>query len=321
MFLTDFFYWKESHFNALPKKIVFQLRDLLLSHGCAIQKERGFHMNRALSLYIEQETQRVGTASAFPPSQPPNPSPFSLAIIADPLESQGATNIVQSACPTSAPLLQNQSGPVERSDSHQQRRSNPKPSDVPKLFSRDMRYSGDPRQPLRTLYASFKDACELSGISDDDHAIVMKLIQNFSLKDSALKYFISHIKNTATNPENALQILESQVLGHRAKRVNNEVWNDLSSDFVKQSRSFKKLSSTNDDILSDLINQISDMSDMRTSPGSDEIIMGKLISSVRSNAIFSVVCQNPPDKIEELKSVLRSCALEADRAGHPWWRF
>ncbi len=49
-------------------------------------------MNRALSLYIEQETRRVGTASAVPPSQPPNPSPSLLATVADPVESQGATN-------------------------------------------------------------------------------------------------------------------------------------------------------------------------------------------------------------------------------------
>ncbi len=40
--------------------------------------------------------------------------------------------------------------------------------------------------------------------------------------------------------------------------------------------------------------------------------MGKLLS-VRSNGIFSVVCQKPTDNIKGLKSALRSFALEADR--------
>ena len=59
---------------------------------------------------------------------------------------------------------------------------------------------------------------------------------------------------------------------------------------------------------------IADLSDTRAGTGSDNIVMAKTISAVRNVSMHGVICQNPPVTVQDLNSVLRACALEADRA-------
>ncbi len=76
----------------------------------------------------------------------------------------------------------------------------------------------------------------------------------------------------------------------------------------------KNLSVSNDDVLNNLFVQITNLSDMRTVPVSDDILIGKIISSMRDVLIFSVVCRNPPDELQALIAVLSRCVREAGRA-------
>ena len=83
-------------------------------------------------------------------------------------------------------------------------------------------------------------------------------------------------------------------LGNRAKRVNDEIWEELSYEFVKKKLSSENAPITHEAVLGHLLAQITDLSDIRTGPGSDNIIMAKTIAAVRNENIYSVVCQNPP---------------------------
>lgn len=93
-----------------------------------------------------------------------------------------------------------------------------------------------------------------------------------------------------------IDLLEVHFLGHRAKRVNDEIWDELMYNFVQQKRCSSGLSVEHGRVLSDLLEQISDFTDVRTVPGSDSFIIGKTISAVRNVDIFKVVCQNPPQE-------------------------
>ena len=83
---------------------------------------------------------------------------------------------------------------------------------------------------------------------------------------------------------------------------------------MKWKRTLHEKSVTFEDCLNDLLREIAELSDMRTGPGSDVVIMAKTISAVRDIETFAPVCRNPPADLQALNSSLRSCALEADRA-------
>lgn len=315
MFFCDFRHWNESHFSSLNKKTLVALRDVLLSKGLQIKKGSGFSMAKALMGFLE--TFKAGLPEIIPAldvssgvgatTQPPSPS---FVLVPRPTE----TMATRTGSPQDAHRSAIRNTPISHNDSHGSPRSRPRPSDVAKLFPKEMRYSGAPSEPLRRMYATFVDACELAGIEPDNSFLLLRLMQNVFLKDAALVYYMDRLKDSCKSADEAIENLEKHFLGQRAKRVNDEVWHELSFQFVKQSREMKGISISNDEVLNDLFVQITNLSDMRTGPGSDDIVCGKIISSVREVRIFAVVCQNPPEDLQSLMAVLRSCALEADRA-------
>lgn len=89
--------------------------------------------------------------------------------------------------------------------------------------------------------------------------------------------------------EEAVNKLESHFLDPRAERVNDEVWEELSFEFVKKKGLFLKKSTIHEAVLEDVINQISELADMRTGPASDSIIYAKTLSSVRGTDAFKEI--------------------------------
>lgn len=102
-------------------------------------------------------------------------------------------------------------------------------------------------------------------------------------------------------------------LDYRPKRVNDGIWNDLTLEFVKQKRSYKKLETSHEECLIELLSQITQLADMQTGPGSDVVIMTKTISSVRDVDAILHICRKPPGEFPSLNSVHLSCDLEAER--------
>lgn len=92
--------------------------------------------------------------------------------------------------------------------------------------------------------------------------------------------------------ERALFTLESHFLDMRARRVKNEVWDELTFLFVKQKRAYNQLSTTYEDVLKDLSTQIIELSDMRIGSHSDADTIAKTLSSVRGIPAFEGIFAN-----------------------------
>ncbi len=107
-----------------------------------------------------------------------------------------------------------------------------RPSDISKIFGRELRYSGGPKEPLRRRFDLFKDACDLSGVDTADTALMMKIIPTTFLSGQATIYFTDVIKQSAKSTNEAINMLEQNFLDQRAKRVNDEIWHDLPFDFI-----------------------------------------------------------------------------------------
>lgn len=152
----------------------------------------------------------------------------------------------------------------------------------------------------------------MCNVSRDD-SILLKLLQSHFLKGEALNHYQDCIGNVVLCAEEAIDLLESHYLNHRAKRVNDEVWDCLTYEFVRRQRSARGHSTEHEKTLSDLIERTTDLSDMRTGPGSDQVIMAKTLATVRGVSIYQTIYENPPEKITELNATLRSRALEAGR--------
>jgi len=146
--------------------------------------------------------------------------------------------------------------------------------------------------------------------------MMFRLLQTTLICGKALVYFMDTTKLVAMSPEDAIQLLECHFLEDRAKRVNDEAGFELTFNFVKSKRIMLNTEVSHESDLNDLLNQISELADMRTGYGSDEDVMAETISEVREVDAFSHVCRNPPKGLQALKSALLSCALEEDRE-HP----
>eukprot|EP00171_Calliarthron_tuberculosum_P022600 IDg22600t1 len=275
-FIEDFIYWDESHFKLLPKPIAMRLRDCLFDSGSGIRKEQRLPIFKALHQFVKPELDAMKKSLTVPEA------------------SRNESKVWKP--------------PDTRPSSNRGR-----PSDIGKLFRKDLRYSGASREPIRRLWEAFLDSCELCSMDTTDTVSMMRLIQTSFVTGNAFRYFMDYVKPKAKSAEDAIDRLEIHFLSNRAKRVNDEVWNELSFKFVKQKREFEKLPSTNEACLNDLLAQIGDLADMRTSPANDAVVTAKVIAAVRDIDTFSIVCQNPPDGLQDLYAVLRSCALESDR--------
>lgn len=304
-FIEDFIYWDESHFKLLPKPATIRLRDVLIDKGVGVRKEQRLPIYKALHQYVKSEVEAMEKGTAASAARKVGPNYWELP---DP---PGSKHVSPSSRPDYSKDFDGSAPSCGQSRHILSNRG--RPSDIGKLFRKDLRYSGASREPIRRLWAAFMDSCELCSMDTTDTPSMMRLIQTSFVTGNAFRYFMDYVKPVAKSAEDAIDQMEAHFLSNRAKRVNDEIWNELSFKFVKKKREFDKLPSTNEECLNDLLSQIGDLADMRTSPGNDSVVTAKVIAAVRDIETFTIVCQNPPDGLQDLHAVLRSCALEHDR--------
>ena len=279
MFIDDFIFWTHDHFKLLSKASITKLRDILILKGVKIRKKALLPLSQAISEYVEKARDKYFEES--------NNSHY---------RTPGSQNRFNS----------------EYSNEKKTSKSG-RASEVGKLFSKENRYSGAPREPLRRLFRAFIDACTLAQIDTDDDELMKRIMQSIFLTGPALRYFQDVVKDIAIGPDESIDLLEAHFLGDRAKRVNDEVWHELSFHYIKRRREQDGKTSSFESILDDLIIEIADLADIRTGPGSDAVIMAKTLQAVRDVKAFAMVYKHPPKEIQDLNASLRSCALEADR--------
>jgi len=316
-FKEDFFYWKGEHFKTLPRDLLRSLRDILVDDGAAVRKQGGLPMWKSLGDFIDshrEEESKVPEAlpeeevkevpqeeSKVIPSEKNNQKKDSTVVlnpkIASKLSSTGRTLRM---------------GYESRTTSDSARTS-VRPGNVPRLFPKEKRYSGSTTDPLRRNYKIFLGACELCGVEPRDTSLIFQLMKSAFLEGPALVYFMDVVENEAESASDAIERLESHFLGKRARRVNDEVWHDLSFENVLSKRAAASLDTSHENVLNDLLGRIAMLADIRTGSSSETDVMAKTIAAVRDVEAFVHVCKNPPDAGQDLNSALRSCALEADR--------
>lgn len=96
--------------------------------------------------------------------------------------------------------------------------------------------------------------------------------------------------------------------------MNDEVWSELTFEFVKSKRESNSLVVIHEALLNELNTEIADLAYIRTGSSTDTDIMTKTIAAVRDVEAFTHVCKNPPERLQDLKAALGSCAIEADSA-------
>jgi len=107
--------------------------------------------------------------------------------------------------------------PIEKvANSH--RSSSARPSDVARMFPRNLKYSGAPTEPLQRRFNQFLNTAKLANVDVTNLEMMFPLIETVFLKDQALLHFQDVIRHTATTVEEVIDLLTAQFLGHRAKR-------------------------------------------------------------------------------------------------------
>lgn len=352
MFASDFCFWTSNHLALISKDMLMQIRDMLKDKGANIKKSQGRRITHELARYLEgvrlerrqteaaRGTSYVGESSGGRCETYMDGASNRHQIIQQPtahdwndrrnrnnrtdlrtgiLDADRGMSARQNADVNHSPIHRRSSdGPraIERigSDGRQSNHSHGRPSDVSKLFAREMKYSGGPMEPLQRRYGSFKDACRLSDIDIHDTSVVFPLLKTTFLRGAAHIYFTDVVESQARSVSEAIELLEKQFLNIRTRRVNDSQWHELSFKFVKSKREFDGKSTSYADVLSDLLNQISELADMRTGPGSETVSASKIIESVRGVSDFDGIVSNPPSDLQALNAALRSRALEVDRA-------
>ena len=88
---------------------------------------------------------------------------------------------------------------------------------------------------------------------------------------------------------------------------------ELTFDFVKSKWKHLNKEVTHEAIFNDLLNQVSELADMRTGSRNSADMMAKTISAVRGVDAFSHFFINPLEGLQAFNSALRSCASETAR--------
>lgn len=297
-FCSDFVYWDTSHFKLMRRSTLSAINQSMIDQGVNLRADGRYSLWRVFGEYIDNLWK-----SNFAVNPPENTNDAPPGNLSD----------CETAIPAEPPIAPIKA-PVAKSDSTTSTRERKgRPTYVSKLFPRELKYSGDPKEPLRRRFKTFINAVKLCEVDPENVQVMFALFETSFLTKQALLHFQDIIRETARTVEEVIDLLEAHFLGHRARRVNDEIWESLSYEFVKKTRHSRKETTTHEHILADLLEQIADLSDIRTGPGSDTIIMAKTISAVRDVDVYSTVCQNPPSILQDLNSTLRSCALEKDR--------
>lgn len=71
------------------------------------------------------------------------------------------------------------------------------------------------------------------------------------------------VESKAKSADETIQLFEKHYLRKRARRVNDEVWMQLSFDMIKAKRVSKSLGVSHESILIELLNETSELVDFR----------------------------------------------------------
>ncbi len=158
---------------------------------------------------------------------------------------------------------------------------NSRPGDESQVFGKDSRYGRGSKEPISRLWKRFLDACHLCGVDVTDCDTMLPLIQTTFLCVPATVYFTDVVKYKDNSTIEALKILVFYFSDDKAKHVNDDVWLDFRFDFIKSKHLVNKRNVSDEAVLVDLPNQISELSDMRTGYSNSSDILTKTISAVR----------------------------------------
>lgn len=104
----------------------------------------------------------------------------------------------------------------------------------------------------------------------NNYELMIRLLATVSVKGKGEIFFTKKIRTRVRNIGDAIRDLESQFLDKRALRVNDEVWEELSFEFIEQKCMVDKLSTRYECMLNELLKQINEVSDMRTGSKVDD---------------------------------------------------
>lgn len=96
------------------------------------------------------------------------------------------------------------------------------------MFNREYRYTGGPREPLYRRVTLFLNACELGDVDINDSQVMLRILPNSFLAGQALVYYSDKIKPKSKTVGAAVKFLSDQ-----AKRVNDQVWDELTFQFME----------------------------------------------------------------------------------------
>lgn len=143
--------------------------------------------------------------------------------------------------------------------------------------------------------------------------VIFPLLETTSSEQLALVYFFHIIIRTVIGFEHGLQLFEDTFLEECPKRVNDDVWSELSLDFIKLKPASKNEEVTHEKKLNGLCTQILKLAKIRTGSGHSSDVTAKTSAAVRGVKVFKLIYRNPPKAIHALNSALRAHHLRADQ--------
>lgn len=117
-------------------------------------------------------------------------------------------------------------------------------------------------------------------------------------------YFMDMVISGSVTRERALQVRESHFLDDVVKRVNDDVWMELSFDLVKSSQAAGNLKVTYKKVLNALSSLIFELADIQRNSGHNANVMTKTIAVVRGIDPSIAVYRNYPKQLQALNSAL-----------------
>lgn len=104
-------------------------------------------------------------------------------------------------------------------------------------------------------------------------SVILRLMSTVFLAGPARLYFTDHIRDRIRFPDEAISMLEDQFLDKRAWSVNDEVWNGLSFEAVKQVLIYEKSPARHTHVLKKILRDIVDLAYMHTGSSHPDDVM------------------------------------------------
>lgn len=102
--------------------------------------------------------------------------------------------------------------------------------------------------------------------------------------------------------DDAMQLFENHFLDDSAKRVNDDVWLELSLDLFKLKIASKNEKVNHKKVLNKIRRQISELANIRTGSEHSSNVMAKTIAAVSDVGAFKFLYRNPPRQLQALIS-------------------